>query len=816
MLEHRRRRWDVALALAAAVLVVGLWLLNEQPWRPTLVVWCCGSNYESQADFGRQFGRRNGCKTLVVGAPVQYLLELTARARQPDLIVGRAGPGWPWLQEQGLLARGPEFFAVDPYVIVVPPGNEGEVTSVRDLAKGLYVAAAPYAMRPKGKCVAALLGAIGDDLGEATLAETYYLALRKRVKCGRQLPRALKQGRVFAAITQRSQTTHPDAKGLQVIVIDPRPMVHMEVCRATVAQAVGVPSGSRRQDLANRYVDDLLSPDSREILQSHGYYHVTAPESKPFKPLLQVFVPTRGQPYQDQLARELMADGQWEQALRRWLKLLHIFGPSPYDAKARYHAGYCALQLGLKSGAWHMWSRCVRDYPRKGLQEWGGPLFEFGLEHKDYVPEDLDEKHWADKARQALAELGGRPAPYGADWPVGDVEDALAAYVPKEIRVIEGDLEKGSRRNMAIAEDELLCGVYDQALTDYLKVYALNAPNDLQDEALFRAGQCVWLMGNHAAAVDLWEACKSIHTGDPWAELAGRMLYLVGLEGQVPEDKEVPEDAVKVLATEITQTGLLTAQALALNNVYWDFQARNFSGALQECMKVVHAFYAPPKGGPNQPEQPDLRPHARYWAGIACCWLGHPDAAVYQWRTVARDYPSSEWPAKAQKALAQLQAYPDMTADQREALHSALAQPLPKAPTTAALAAAALPSGGMDADLRAAQVALTDLVPDKGQAAVWHHIALEQFVCHDWKAALYSFLKVLTVVNVRNKKMNKWQDEALYFTGACLERMGLPDRASARRQQLLDRYPDSPWAARARGKPHMAQAHSRGEVLGNG
>jgi ABC-type molybdate transport system substrate-binding protein len=814
--DSRFRRWDLLLAVAAVLWTLGLWVVHERPWQPTLVVWCGGSNYESQAELARDFGRQNHCKVLVVAAPVRYLMELTSRSRRADVIAGGGDDGWAYLQDKGLLARGPEFFAVDPYVILVPPNNQGEITSARDLAKGVYAAAALDAMRPEGKGIASLLQAIGNDVGEPSLGETYYFGIRKRVKCARLLPRALKRGDVFAAITRQSMSTLPEAKGLQVIAIEPRHMLHMDACRGVVAQAAGVLAGSRHRELADRYIEYLVSPKAQEVLGRHGYLPSETKDAQVFKPLMQVLVPRHPHPYENKLAEELMADRQWDEALRRWLILLHTHGPSPYDAKARYYAGYCALQLGLKNGAWEFWRRCVRDYPRKGLHEWGGPIFEFGL--KSYSPQDLDEEQWAEKASQALAELGEQPAPYGADRPTGAVEDALVTYVPAEIRATEADLPDGSRTNMALAEDELLCGVYDLALADYNKVHALNAPNEFQACALFRAGQCAWLNGNRAAAVDVWQMCNSVHAGKAWAELAGRMLYLVGSEGIAPKDEGLPAGAIQILEREIFETGLRTAQGLAADTAYWNFQTRHLSAALEECLKVIHAFYPPPKAGDGEGNEqpPDLRPLARYWAGIICCWQGHPDAAVYQWRVLARDYPNTEWSAKAEKSLSQLQAYPRLTAEQKRALQTARLQPVVKPAAIPLIMPTAPVPAGMDHDVWYARVALADLVPDKGQAAIWHHIALEQFVCRDWKAALCSFLKVLTVANVRNEGMNKWQDEALYFAGSCLERLGRPDRACARWQQLLELHPNSQWAAVARSRARMAPDRSGQGVTRHG
>ncbi|MBC7287925.1 MAG: substrate-binding domain-containing protein, partial [Armatimonadetes bacterium] len=365
MRQLSRKRWDKALALIAAALVIGLWLANEQPWRPALVVWCWGSSYEAQADFAREFGRRHRCKVVVVGGPAERLAVLAgASRRRADVFVAPAGPEWEWMRRQGLVTRGPEVFAFDPYVIVVPAGNPAGIKSEQDLGAGAYASIAPEAMWPKGKCIAALLDAIAAGLDAPWVPEAYYYAARSRVNDGRLLFRPLKQGKAYVTITQRSQTTLPEAKGLEVIDINPRFQVKMKGCSNTIAQCVGVLNGARRPEFAEAYADELLGAQAQELLSRHGFYHVADAKARPFRELRPDFVPYQPHEAQQRLAEELMADGLWDIALGEWLKLIHLFGPSPFDAKATYYAGYCAMQHGLKRGAAAMWRRCAQLYSR--------------------------------------------------------------------------------------------------------------------------------------------------------------------------------------------------------------------------------------------------------------------------------------------------------------------------------------------------------------------------------------------------------------------------------------------------------------------
>ncbi len=785
-----RHSWQAGLALIALAWVIFLYLANARPWQRRLIVWCCGSNYESQVDFARDFGRRHGVKVMVVGAPVQYLLELAGRtSRRPDVIVGRAGPGWKWLKQRGLLEYGPIFFGVDPFVLVVPPENEAKVQDLTSIRSGPWAAFAPHAMRPKGMCIIELLHAASIKFDLPGIDETFMYSVKHPLKCARLTPQLLKREEAFVAITQSSQLSLPEWKGLKRIDIDPKYMLAMTTCRATIPQCAAVLSGSRMADLARAYVDEMAGQQGRQILERHGYVHITNPKIKPYRPMLKLFVPKNRQYWQVVMARELMADGLWPEALRRWLKVLHVFGPSPYDAQARFMAGWCALQAGSKFGAYLMWKRCAEDYPRLGPAEWRGVQYAVCLHPP--TSRDADEAYWAARARAELEKLRAQGIPgWGANLEPSDVTDAFYNNEPRKIQIIQADVPKGSRRNLAVAEDLLACEQFSLALTDYNKVYTLDLPNHYIDLAMWRAGECAWLMGNRAAAVDVWTFAASAYTGQPWADDAGRLVRLAATEQKVIEDKALPEGCVQILKDEMPTIGEGAFWwQRGLGNAWWDFRSRLLAGALKECFKVLHLHYTAPK---DKQFRRKLAAEARYFAGIYCAWLGQPEAACQQWRKLARY--GDEWRAKAHAALAELKAELKKMGRGDLAASLSLDHSPPKA---AAINDPAVPAD-IDGDLRIARLVIDDNASDKKFSARWHHIALEIFLCRQFRLALHEFTKVISAVNVKDEGKNPFQAEALYFMGACLEQIGNLKRAKARWQQVIERYPDSPWAARAK------------------
>lgn len=804
MARQRSRRLTSVMAVLVLVAAVG-GALVLRPWCKTLVVWSNEGAYEAQKAFAQQFSARNGCKVTVIRMSPQQVVEgFSRQGRRPDVVVGHSGPAWAWLQEHRLLSRGPEFFGVDPFVIVYRPDPELQVTDVSILGKGFFSAIAPDAPYPTGRAVSSLLQAVARTLGIPSLAENYYFSVKAIVKTAEQLWQPLSSGKAYIALTRKTRAISPQFKELEIVPVPEAFLLRMDHCRDTLAHGAAVVAGGQLEELASRYIDALLSPETGPLLEAQGYYPAADERCNALRPVMTVLVRPEPHPYLDHLACELMADEEWEAALGCWLQLLHGLGPSPYDAKACYQAGLCALQLGLKSGAGRLWRRCVQHYAIEAPAEWEGPLFNVGVKPRD--PKDLDTSHWAAQAQEALGKLGpDARVDFAADLPADDVGDFLANYPPGAARVKASDLYEGSRRSFAAAEDELRCGAYTLGGRDYTRVFGVTFSNSLEAMSLFRAGECQWLAGNRAAAMDLWAECASLFAGTEWGDLAGRAVYVAGSTGKVIEDKGVPTDAMRILSSEIEGPTYDTMQGRGLNAASWLFKARDLPGALAECFKVLHSVYPPPKATASEEGSeppPDARPQARYWAGILCCWMGQPDAAVIQWRLLARDYPGGPWAASAESALAQVQKHEQLSADQRKAVQAAFSVSLGREMNVGV-------PPFFDRDARYALRGLSDRVPDKGQAVIWHHIGLELFLCREWSQALEAFLRVLTVANFRGEAGNRWQDEALYFAGVCLQHLGKSQRAEARWQELRQRFPDSRWS-------RLVEPPRRAEIQGQG
>jgi len=312
--------------LVIAAMGVAWWA----PWKPTLVVWSCGSNYESIADFSRGFEEGHNCRVRYTGAPVQYLLELALqRTGEVDVIVGRAGPGWEKLRQEDKLAYGPVYFVVDPYVIITQQGNPKGIAGLEDLGKpGIRVAHSPYAMRPRGMCPAHLMAAASEQFHPG-LVERWENNAVDVLKCGRMLHEPVVAGEADAAVVPLNVTAWPELRGrVEVIPIDTKYLLAMKQCRATMPQCAGVVARARQSELARAFVDELAAPSGRALLERHGYVHISAPQAKAFEPLLEVFVPQNMAAWQVHLGRRLDADEVHREAIRRFFCVINLFGPS--------------------------------------------------------------------------------------------------------------------------------------------------------------------------------------------------------------------------------------------------------------------------------------------------------------------------------------------------------------------------------------------------------------------------------------------------------------------------------------------------------
>ena len=258
--------------------------------RPYLLVWSCGGNYDLLLDFNQRFQEAAGCRITYSSAPVEHLISvLAARPRGVDVLVGRSGPGWFELAEKGRLAGKPEVFALDPYVIIVPPGNPAAVRGVEDLKRpDIRTVYSPTSSGPSGKVVKFLLQA-ADEVVAPGIWEGYVGNAIEAHDCGWKVFPPVIEGRAHASVTRLSMTTVPETKGkVDVVPIPVKVMAAMKEGHGAIPQRACRIAGGQSPDLAQQYTEALQGDLGLELCTKHGYLHGLAPEAKTHKPLFKM------------------------------------------------------------------------------------------------------------------------------------------------------------------------------------------------------------------------------------------------------------------------------------------------------------------------------------------------------------------------------------------------------------------------------------------------------------------------------------------------------------------------------------------------
>ena len=291
----RREFLRLAAGGAVASLAAGCGLTSHLG-RPSLLVWSCGGNYDMLLEFNERFEQLAPCHVTYSSAPVEHLISvLGARPRGVDVLVGRSGPGWADLEQRGRLASKPEVFALDPYVIIVSPGNPAGIRGLADLKRpDVKTVYAPTSSGPSGKVVRFLLQA-ADEVIEPGIWEGYVRNAIEAHDCGWKVFPPVSEGRAHASVTRRSMTTVPETKGtVEVIPIPVEVMAAMREGHGAIPQRAAPLADGHNPELAQEYVRALQEDSGLELCEKHGYVHKLSREAQHYGPLFRMRAGPRG------------------------------------------------------------------------------------------------------------------------------------------------------------------------------------------------------------------------------------------------------------------------------------------------------------------------------------------------------------------------------------------------------------------------------------------------------------------------------------------------------------------------------------------
>jgi molybdate transport system substrate-binding protein len=162
---------------------------------------------------------------------------------------------------EGLLAGDPIVFATNVLTIVVAPGNPAGIQTARDLARpGLTLVLAAEEV-PAGEYARTSIHKMATKLGPA-FEEAVLGNVVSNEDSVRQVLAKVALGEADAGIVYVSDVTA--APDLQTI---PIPMEHNTVAEYPIA----VLAGSARMDLAEAFVDIVLSNDGQRVLREWGF-----------------------------------------------------------------------------------------------------------------------------------------------------------------------------------------------------------------------------------------------------------------------------------------------------------------------------------------------------------------------------------------------------------------------------------------------------------------------------------------------------------------------------------------------------------------
>ena len=288
----RRDFLRLAAGGAAASLLAGCGALGLAARGGTLRVWSCGGNYDLLLDFNEWFEHESGCRITYSSAPVERLISLVStHPRGVDLLVGRSGPGWNELREKGRLAGPPEVFALDTYVIIVPPGNPAGIRGLADLKQpGLRTAYSPRASGPSGTAVQAVLEA-ADEVVEPGIWEGYVRNAVAAYDCGWKVFDAVTEGLADATVARLSMTTVSETRGkVEVIPIPVEVMAAMRTAHGAIPQRATVLADAPEPELAAPYLQSLFGDAGRRFCEQHGYIHQLSGNADDYRPLFEMGV----------------------------------------------------------------------------------------------------------------------------------------------------------------------------------------------------------------------------------------------------------------------------------------------------------------------------------------------------------------------------------------------------------------------------------------------------------------------------------------------------------------------------------------------
>jgi molybdate transport system substrate-binding protein len=226
----------------------------------SLEVWSCGGLAEAMMPANAAFEKATGCGIAYTGAFAAALGKSLLAHGQTEVFAPRVLDLARKLKAEGrMLSFRPLCFT--EYVLAVPKGNPGRVYDMEDLKRpDVRMVLAPEASPPGGQAALVILKKAGVE--EVALAQASVLG-----DCVQTVIPELLSGKGEATIIEKRLTCLPQFMGKLETLAIPEAFIPAP----PVPFTIGVMKWAKNRDLAEAYVDSMLSDKGQVWFEKAGF-----------------------------------------------------------------------------------------------------------------------------------------------------------------------------------------------------------------------------------------------------------------------------------------------------------------------------------------------------------------------------------------------------------------------------------------------------------------------------------------------------------------------------------------------------------------
>jgi molybdate transport system substrate-binding protein len=243
--------------------------------KPTLTVFAAASLTDAFDEIGEAFEEANGVEIVFNFGSSSTLAAQLAEGAPADVFASANTRQMDVVREAGRIDGQPQPFAKNRLVIAVPADNPGNILSLRDLARPgilLVVAASNVPVRDYTDTMLERLAAAPD------FGEQYRQAVLDNIVSEednvRQVVAKVALGEADAGIVYQSDITPDIAEEVSAVAIP-------DGYNSIAAYPIAIIDDAPNPQLAQAFVDYILSDEGQDTLVQWGFISVRSPESLP-------------------------------------------------------------------------------------------------------------------------------------------------------------------------------------------------------------------------------------------------------------------------------------------------------------------------------------------------------------------------------------------------------------------------------------------------------------------------------------------------------------------------------------------------------